>query len=110
MDLKNIGKNIKNLRIQKGLTQAQLAEKACLSNVHMSHIETGSVAMSIDSLITISNALNTTPNNILLGEYNIPSSEASALVGQYLYELTTDENRLIIEIARLLENMKINRK
>lgn len=109
LNLKNIGENIKKIRTKKGITQAQLAEKANISNVHMSHIETGSVAMSLDCLINISNSLNTTPDNILIGEYKITPSSSSVLIEQHLKNLTSDENRLIIEIAKLIDEVKVNR-
>lgn len=64
MDLKLLGLNIKNSRKNMKLTQAQLAEKTNLSTVHISHIEGGSVKMSVDTLINICNALKTTPNDI----------------------------------------------
>lgn len=110
MNLKNIGSNIKKLRLKKGLTQAQLVEIVNISTVHMSHIETGSVAMSLDSLISISNGLDTTPDSILLGEYNISAMGASEILNKQLQNISSDEKRLLIEFAKLLEEMKINRK
>ena len=109
MNLKNIGENVKKLRLKKGLTQAQLAEKAEISTVHMSHIETGAVAMSLDSLINICNGLETTPDSILLGEFNLQSTGASALINQQIEDLSFDENLLIVEFAKLLSELKINR-
>ncbi len=110
MDLKNIGKNVKNLRLKKGLTQAQLAEMAEISTVHMSHIETGTVAMSLDCLINISISLETTPNNILLGEFQLSSEGTLEQLKKGVQNLSSDENRLLIKIAELLDELKINRK
>ena len=109
MNLKNIGENVKKLRLANGLTQAQLAEIADISTVHMSHIETGSVAMSLESLIRISNGLGTTPDSILLGEYKISTTGAGTIITDYLKNLTSDENRLIIEITKLLNELRINK-
>ncbi len=109
MDLKNIGENVKQLRLKKGFTQAQLAELADISTVHMSHIETGSVTMSLDCLINISNALETTPNNILLGEFTLSPDGCSYLLSQHTKSLSSDESRLLIEIARLLNELNINK-
>ena len=109
MNLKNIGKNIKTLRSKKGLTQAQLAEMSNISTVHMSHIETGSVAMSLDSLLCICNSLNTTPNSILFGEYTLNSASSTSLIQNNFDDLTSDENRLIVEIAKILNEIKVNR-
>ena len=73
MDLKLIGLNIKNCRKRKKLTQAQLAEKINLSTNHISHIESGSSKMSLDTLIDVCNALEVSPNEILWGTYNLPT-------------------------------------
>lgn len=106
MNLKNIGSNIKRIRATKSLTQNQLAEKANISTVHMSHIETGSVAMSLDTLINIANALGTTPDSLLFGEYKLPDNYADSI----FEKLTSDETRLIVEISKLLETLHINKE
>ena len=107
MDLKNIGANVKKLRLEKKMTQAKLAELANISTVHMSHIETGSVSMSLESLLELSRALNTTPNRILLGEYELSHAEGTQMA--QTQELTSDENLLLVEFAELLKKRKINR-
>lgn len=109
MNLKNIGENVKKIRIQNHMTQAQLAEKADISNVHMSHIETGSVAMSIDSLLNICNALKTTPDELLWGEYEVTKEKLKSEMEDYGKSMTSDENKFMVEIAKLIKDMKINR-
>lgn len=109
MNLKKIGENVKKIRLKMGLTQAQLAEKADISTVHMSHIETGAVAMSLDSLINICNGLQTTPDNILFGEFNMQPAGTASLINQYLDSLSSDEKLLLVEFAKLLSESKINR-
>ena len=78
MDLKLIGLNIKNCRNRMKLTQAQLAEIVDLSTNHISHIESGSSKMSLDTLIDICNALNVSPNEILWGTYNLLSDTTAS--------------------------------
>lgn len=73
MNIQQIGKNIRSMRKKLHLTQAQLAEQAHISVIHVSHIENGTVAMSLNTLLSICRALNTTPNDILLGEYLYPN-------------------------------------
>lgn len=109
MNLKNIGENVKKIRIQNKMTQAQLAEKADISTVHMSHIETGSVAMSLDSLLNICNALKTTPDELLWGEYDVTNEKLKSVMDDYGKNMTSDENKLLVEIAKLIRDMKINR-
>ena len=69
MDRKNIGLNIRALRRQAGMTQAQMAEKTGVSTDHISHVEIGSGTISLPLLIELCNLLEVTPNDILAGEY-----------------------------------------
>ncbi len=110
MNLKNIGENVKKLRIKKSLTQSQLAEMADISSVHMSHIETGAVSMSLECLINISAALDATPDEILLGEYSISVESTSHILSSHINKMTSDEKELLIEFARMLSEMNINKK
>lgn len=109
MNLTNIGENIKKERLKKGYTQAVLAEKADISTVHVSHIETGSVRMSLESLLNLCNALDTTPDYLLMGEYKISHARAKSMLTEKLKDLTPDENRLLVEMADVLKELKVNR-
>ena len=53
-----IGLNILHYRKEKGLTQEQLAEKCNISRNYMQRIETAVSTCSLDTLISVSNALN----------------------------------------------------
>ena len=66
LNLNIIGNNLYKVRKTKGLTQAEVAEKAELSDRTYADIERGSVTMRVDSLLKICGALNITPNDILV--------------------------------------------
>ena len=53
-----LGRNIFNLRKQKGLSQNQLAEKLDISREHLAKIETAKRCVSLGLLIDISEALD----------------------------------------------------
>ncbi|MGN0493244.1 MAG: helix-turn-helix domain-containing protein [Acutalibacteraceae bacterium] len=59
-----IGNRLLNIRKKTGLTQAELAEKAGLSDRTYADIERGTVNMRTETLLRICNALNITPNDI----------------------------------------------
>lgn len=59
MDLKLLGRNIRQLRTQKGLTVDSLAQKAGLSKALLSKIERGLTAPSLASLRKTAQALGT---------------------------------------------------
>ena len=66
MDYKELGKRIKAARLSAGLTQEQLAERINLSNGHCAHVERGTTKVSLSALVSIANALNTTPDRLLI--------------------------------------------
>lgn len=53
-----VGKNIRKIRVQKGLTQEKLAETAGISVDFLSLIERGRSAPSLHSLERLANALD----------------------------------------------------
>ena len=67
-DMRKIGNKILALRKSIGLTQAELAEKAGLSDRTYADIERGNVNMRIETFLRICDALNTTPDSILTEE------------------------------------------
>ncbi|MBE6755909.1 MAG: helix-turn-helix transcriptional regulator [Ruminococcaceae bacterium] len=74
-DLHSIGNNLFRVRKTKGLTQAEVAEKAELSDRTYADIERGSVTMRVDSLLKICSALNITPDDILVSDNIIEITE-----------------------------------
>lgn len=60
LDYKAIGKRIKIARIKADLTQERLAELIDISPTHLSNIETGTTRVSLNTIISIANALSVT--------------------------------------------------
>ncbi len=78
-DLRAIGNNLLKVRKERGLTQAELAEKAGLSDRTYADIERGTVNMRVLTLLKICEALNVLPNDFLFednSDVNIKQSEA----------------------------------
>ena len=55
--LKQLGKNIKNYREAKGITQNQLSEIIDLSREYLARVETGQKRISLKKLFAIADAL-----------------------------------------------------
>ena len=64
-DLYKVGEKLFSFRKSKGFTQAEVAEKAGLSDRTYADIERGSVNMRVDTLLKICDALTITPDEIL---------------------------------------------
>ena len=65
MRLESIGKNIRKYRLMRKLRQEDLAEKADLSINYVGAIERGEKTPSLESLISIINALGVSADMIL---------------------------------------------
>jgi transcriptional regulator with XRE-family HTH domain len=66
-DYKTLGKNIKALRRQKGLTQAQLAEMIDKTDSHIGQIENARGIPSLETVAAIANALETGIDRLVSG-------------------------------------------
>ena len=109
LSVEKMAATIVEKRKSKKITQAQLAEMIDISTIHMSHMETGSVSMSLECLIKICDSLDITPDDLLLGEYKLNTMSTSKLLTSIMENLTVDERKMIIDFAELLDKNKINR-
>lgn len=67
-DLHAIGNKLLAIRKRMGMTQAEVAESAGLSDRTYADIERGTVNMRIETILRICNALHVTPDEILVTE------------------------------------------
>lgn len=65
LDIKRMGMEIKLRRIQKGLTQTEVAAFLGVSQTHLSNAESGRVALSLKLLIKIKNRFGCTLDEIV---------------------------------------------
>lgn len=104
LDYGLIGSRIKRERLQQNLTQDRLSEIAGISANHLSHIEAGTVKFSLPTIISIANALNTTPDFLLT---DVIYSNKEYLLTE-LAVLVADFNRkqiyMLIEMGKIIKN------
>ena len=67
-DMREIGNKMLALRKEAGLTQAEVAEKAGLSDRTYADIERGNVNMRMETFLRICDALGVTPDAVLTKE------------------------------------------
>lgn len=110
LDYKNIGTEIRKIRQEKCLTQFQLAELADMSTNYLSHIENGLSKLSLQILIQLVNALNTTPNRIL---YTVISNQKLLTLEEIilsLQNLDATQLEIILNCIDTIKNYKIEKK
>ena len=83
---REIGLRIAEIRQKKHLTQAELAEKLCVSTKHISHIECGTSSLSLKNLISLCQLFDCSLDYIIFGE-----------------EKNNTTSKLPVQIVRILE-------
>lgn len=105
-DYISLGERIRKIRKQKHMTQEQLAEACNLSTAHIGHIERGTRALSIESLITISKILNVSTDYLLLDVSNSVDKNLSSILNAIVDADDDKYNRLYSVIKILAENIE----
>ena len=82
LDFHTIGNKLLLIRKRLGLTQADVAEAAGLSDRTYADIERGTVNMRIGTILRICNALHITPDEILTEESPSLSAQQAELFGR----------------------------
>ena len=93
-----LGKNVKFLRIQKGLTQAILAEKADISIIFLSSIERGTKYPKADTVARIAQVLEVEAFELFKGD--LVPSDSKELVAQLSKEITDKLNSALGDIFK----------
>lgn len=92
MDLKSIGKKIKEQRIRKNISQEKLAELIDVTPSYISNLESGNRIASLSTMLEIVNELDLSFDYLMLDELNINSNE-----------MKIDKN--LIEFKNILEEI-----
>lgn len=94
-----IGRRVREIRLQKQISQEILAEWIERSATYISHIETAKKHASLETLVRIANALGTTVNQLLNGNQENDHEEYKEELVQLVEDCTGYEKRVIYEIA-----------
>ena len=102
--LQIIGNNIKTLRLSKGMTQEQMAEKLDHSVNFVSLIELGKSGMSVTTILDICNILDIDVNCIFKGllDYKMKNKDQN-LIDNILI-LSNDDKEIIEKLTEHLIN------
>jgi transcriptional regulator with XRE-family HTH domain len=93
-----LGKNIKILRARRGLSQADLSEKADISINFLSNIERGIKFPQPEMLSKIANALGVEVNKLFLE--NLATGEDNELLNHISEDLTKNVNLAMMEVFK----------
>jgi transcriptional regulator with XRE-family HTH domain len=93
-----LGKNIKILRARRGLSQADLSEKADISINFLSNIERGIKFPQPEMLSKLANALGVEVNKLFVED--LAAGDDSALLNHISEDLTKNVNLAMMEVFK----------
>ena len=102
MELGTIGRNIRKYRLEKKLRQEDLAERANLSINYVGAIERGEKIPSLESLITIINALGVSADMILADVINTGYEIKTSMLSEELSKLSKDDKNMAYDMIDVL--------
>lgn len=99
IDYKSIGLRIRTVRLEKKLTQEQLAEAAGVGVTHISHIETGNSVPSLQVMVDIINALGCSADELLCAEIQQARPVLDSWLSELVADCDADEIKLIADMV-----------
>ena len=103
IDYKSIGDRIKRYRIDKKLSQEDLAAKIGIGFKHISNIERGYKGISLEKVIDIANALDVSADDLLTDSLKHSSSPVSTEIQDIMLDCNYNEKEMLTETLKFLK-------
>ncbi len=97
IDYAGIGYKVKQIRLQKGVTQERLAEAAGVGVTHISHLETGTGTVSLKVFLAIVNHLECSADEILCKEIPAAKPHVEHWLVDMIADCDTTEVKIIFD-------------
>ena len=100
--LETIGNNIKIIRLSRGITQEQMAEKLNRSINFVSLIELGKSGMSVETIVDICNVLDINTESLFKGliDYNLKENDRYIL--ENISALNNKDKKIITDLMQYI--------
>jgi transcriptional regulator with XRE-family HTH domain len=95
--MQHIGKNIKKIREEKGLTQQAIADLIAMHRSNYSRVETGDRDLSIDAISKIAKYFSMTIDQLVNFDGDIPQE-------------VTIEDKSLVEQVKLIQGLELEEK
>lgn len=102
IDYIKIGKRIKDMRKERGITQETICNKLNISLYHYSKIENGKVSASLETLVEIANYFDIEIETLLTGCSALHKSYLEEELESIFNKCNNHQKRMIIEIAKVI--------
>ena len=102
IDYNKLGQSIKTMRKSKGLTQETLAELTGCNPSHISNIENNYTKVSLNTLLSIANALDTSIDYLLQEQYHNQSLALDNEIAMAIASCDIEMKERILRIIKVL--------
>lgn len=102
LDYAKLGSKIKEIRQNNGLTQEALAEMVSCNTSHISNIENNHTKVSLNVLLAIANALDTSIDYLLSDQYENTSLALDNEIARELKNCSPEAKERILRIIKAL--------
>lgn len=102
-----IGFRVKQARLNAGLTQEELAEKANMSSSFISRLENGKILPSIKKLLMLADIMNVGLEDLLRDFFRHTGEPSDALTEQIFYQvdmMTVPEKQYLLSFVESFKN------
>lgn len=100
--LKIIGNNVKTIRLSRGVTQEQMAEKLNRSVNFVSLIELGKSGMSVETIIAICNILDISSESIFKGLIDYNLKEKDRYILENISTLNSKDKKIVTDLMQYI--------
>ena len=109
LDYLIVGQRIRAIRKRHKMSQATLSEKANVDPTYICYIENGTRCMSLETLVSVANALGVTADALLCDSLDNQLNACVAELEYILKDCTNYERRLLLDAVRgLKKSLKDN--
>ena len=107
LDYESIGKRIKHYRTGKKMSQEELGSIIHITVRHVSNIETGAKAPSLEILVLIANALDVSADDLLTDNLKHSSSPVGTEIHDLLLDCNNDEKAILTKTLSFLKGLLV---
>lgn len=102
LDYAVLGKRIRDARLEKRMTQEELAQAVDCNISHISNIENNRTKVSLPTLLNICNALDTTIDSVMSDQYENAATALDHEILKRLQHYDNDRKQRYLKILELL--------
>ena len=105
LNSKSLGRQIKRYRSEKKISQEELGNMVFSTREHISYIETGERLPSLEMIVLIANALETSLNDLLAEDLIVLMSDTNSKIQEIFLDCNHVEKTILMNNLQYLKSL-----